>query len=88
MSQSDEQLAQELTSQLGQTGLKVAATLDGEPEVDPSVGMPAENPLETDFFKAINAYRAAKHGGDADKIAQAEAALREVVRDEMICNGC
>lgn len=86
MSQSNEELANELRDLLGQTGMGVA----------PDVGADAhhadaqqdENPLETDFFKALNAFRAARAGGDAAAMAAAEERLREVVRDELTGEGC
>lgn len=43
-----------------------------------------ENPLESDFFVAMNAYRAAKASGDPEAIARAEDAWREQVRSEII----
>lgn len=46
-----------------------------------------ENPLETDFFKALNAFRAARHAGDATELARAEERLREVVRGELTGEG-
>lgn len=80
MSQSNEELANELKGLLGQTGLTVA--------IDDAAEEPQENPLETDFFKAVNAFRAARNGGDAAEIAQAEENLRQVVRGELIDQGC
>jgi hypothetical protein len=75
MSQSNEELAEELKGLLGQTGLGVA--------IDTTTEQPAADPLESDFFKAINAFRAARSGGDPQAIAAAEDALREVVRGEL-----
>ena len=43
-----------------------------------------ENPLESGFFVAMNAYRAAKASGDPEAIARAEDAWREQVRAEII----
>lgn len=43
-----------------------------------------DNPLESDFFVAMNAYRAAKASGDPEAIARAEDAWREQVRSEII----
>lgn len=74
MSQTNEELAEELKGLLGQTGLKSA--LDDAPT-------PEENPLETDFFKAINAFRAARNAGDEQSVAEAEERLRQVVRSEL-----
>ncbi|MDI9590612.1 MAG: hypothetical protein QM302_06225 [Acidobacteriota bacterium] len=86
MSQSNEELANELRDLLGQTGMDVV----------PDVGAGAhhadaqqdENPLETDFFKALNAFRAARARGDVAAMAAAEERLREVVRDELTGEGC
>ncbi len=80
MSQTNEELANELKGLLGQTGLTVA--------VDGAANQPEENPLETDFFKAINAFRAARNGGDAQAVAAAEEHLRAVVRGELAGEDC
>ena len=82
MSQSNEELAEQLKGLLGQTGLGVA--LDGGQTEEPA----NENPLETDFFKAINAFRAARNSGDAEKIAEAERNLQGVVRSELTGESC
>lgn len=74
MSQTNEELAEELKGLLGQTGLKTA--LDDTPTQE-------VNPLETDFFKAINAFRAARNAGDEQSVAEAEERLRQVVRSEL-----
>lgn len=74
MSQTNEELAEELKGLLGQTGLKSA--LVDEPAQE-------ENPLETDFFKALNAFRAARNGGDKQSMDEAEERLRQVVRGEL-----
>lgn len=71
---SNDELAEQLKGMLGQTGLQTA--LDDDP-------VPEENPLETDFFKAVNAFRAARSTGDAQSIAEAEEQLRQVVRGEL-----
>lgn len=47
------------------------------------VGMDAG---EDDFMSALNAYRAAKKGGDAEAIKAAERHLQEVTRAELIAN--
>lgn len=79
MTQSNEELAEQLKGLLGQTGLGTA--FEGEQTAE---DQPAdENPLETDFFKAINAFRAARSSGDAEKIAEAERRLQGVVRSEL-----
>ena len=46
------------------------------------------NPLESDFFRAINAFRAARNDGDPDKIAAAERHLQDVVRGELTGEDC
>lgn len=84
MTQSNEELAEQLKGLLGQTGLGTA--FEGE---QPAEDQPAdENPLETDFFKAINAFRAARSSGDAEKIAEAERRLQGVVRSELTGESC
>ena len=77
MSQSNEELAEQLKQQLMGSGMNVA--LD---QADTQAGE-EDNPLETDFFRAINAFRAARSGGDAQEIAAAEEQLRQVVRGEL-----
>ena len=44
------------------------------------------NPLEEPFFKAMNAYRAAKSSNDPKAIAEAEDAWREQVRAELMAH--
>lgn len=83
MSQSNEELAAELKDLLiGQSGLTTAFD-DGATQ-----DVPEENPLETDFFKAVNAFRAARSGGDPQAVAAAEERLRSVVRSELTGGGC
>lgn len=83
MSQSNEELAEELKDLLiGQSGLTTAFAGD-EPADEPM-----ENPLETDFFKAVNAFRAARSAGTADELAAAEERLRAVVRAELTGESC
>ena len=81
MSQTNEELAEQLKGMLGQTGMRVAMDSDPEPRED-------ENPLETDFFRAVNAFRAARSGGSAEEIAAAEERLRQVVRSELTGEAC
>ena len=83
MSKSNEELANELKGLLGQTGLNTAF----EPEGDTNQAAD-DNPLETDFFKAINAFRAARAQGDKEEIAAAEERLRQVVRSELVGEDC
>jgi hypothetical protein len=80
MDQTDEQLIEQLKSGLAAQGAATAFE-DDTPSEAPA---PSDNPLDTDFFRAMNAYRAARHGGDPAAIAAAEDALREVVRGEII----
>jgi len=79
MSQDNDELAQELKGLLGQTGLRSALDDDVQ-DVD--------NPLETDFFKAMNAFRAARTSGDRDAMAAAERHLQQVVRGELTGEAC
>ena len=81
MSQTNEELAEQLKGMLGQTGMRVAMDSDSEPHED-------ENPLETDFFRAVNAFRAARSAGSAEEIAAAEERLRQVVRSELTGEAC
>lgn len=83
MSKSNEELANELKGLLGQTGLNTAF----ESEDDAEQGT-VDNPLETDFFKAINAFRAARSQGSKEEIAAAEERLRQVVRSELVGEDC
>lgn len=75
MDTSDEKLVQKLKEGIAKTGYNTAFEADPPAE--------DENPLETDFFKAINAYRAAKAKGDAQAVAEAEAHLQSTVRSEL-----
>ena len=79
MSQDNDELAQELKGLLGQTGLRSALDDDVQDE---------DNPLETDFFKAMNAFRAARTSGDRDAMAAAERHLQQVVRGELTGEAC
>lgn len=79
MDQRDDELIAQLRSGLEQSGYKVAL----DPEAEPRHDAEPENPLETDFFKAINAFRAARAAGNEDEVARAEEHLREVVRSEL-----
>ena len=80
MSKSNEELAEELKGLLGQTGLDTA--------FDKKDSAPEENPLETDFFKAVNAFRAARASGSDEDVAAAEEHLRQVVRSELTGEPC
>ena len=74
MSKSNDELAAELKGLLGQTGLNTA--FDDATQDD-------DDPLESDFFKAINAFRAARASGSEADVVAAEEELRRVVRDEL-----
>lgn len=86
MSQTNEELAEELKGLLGQTGLTTALG-DESPQAS-ATDEPEGNPLETDFFKAINAFRAARASDDPEKIAAAERQLQAVVRSELTGQDC
>ena len=79
MDASDELLVSQLKESLAggeyQTAFEEDATED-------------DNPLGTDFFKAINAYRAARTSGDADSMAEAQRHLQDVVRAELLGQRC
>lgn len=48
-----------------------------------------DDEMNSPFMKALNAYRAAKRGGDAEAIRAAERHLQEVTRAELQANeGC
>lgn len=81
MDERDQQLAEELRASLEQGGYRTAFENQTEEAADSALGV--ENPLESDFFKAINAFRAARSSGDKDAIDKAEEHLRDVVRGEL-----
>ena len=81
MSQTNEELAEQLKGMLGQTGMRVAIDSDSTSDAD-------ANPLETDFFRAVNAFRAARSSGSGEEIAAAEERLRQVVRSELTGEPC
>lgn len=70
---SNEELAAEIAAALGQQGTPVVGDAPAE----------EDNPLETDFFRAMNAYRAARNSGDREAMEQAERHLQDVVRGEL-----
>ena len=74
MCKSNDELAEELKGLLGQTGLDTAFE-------DPKSA--EGNPLQSDFFKAINAFRAARASGSETDVVAAEEELRKDVRDEL-----
>lgn len=48
-----------------------------------------EDPTQTDFFRAMNAYRAARKSGDEQAMREAEEHLRSVVHSELTeSEGC
>ena len=80
---TNDELGRQLAEQLMGGDLPVA--LDGQQQ--PEAAEDA-NPLESDFFRAINAFRAARNAGDPDKIAAAERHLQDVVRGELTGEDC
>lgn len=88
MSQSNDELAAQLKGLLGQTGLNTAFVGEEDQDSEKSQTDEEENPLETDFFKALNAFRAARTQGDPQKMADAEEYLRQVVRGELTKERC
>lgn len=69
--------AERLSGVASENGMRSGATS--------GVSTSADAPLD-DFTVALNAYRAAKRGGDADAIRAAERHLQEVTRAELIAN--
>lgn len=53
----------------------ISSERDAEPEED--------DPTQTEFFRAMNAFRAARNSGDAEAMRTAEEHLRAVVRAEL-----
>ncbi len=82
MDSSDEELARQLRDALmgGPRRTSFGDEAD-EPPVE-------DNPLETDFFRAMNAFRAARSSGDPEAMARAEEHLRQVVRSELTGEDC
>ena len=89
MDRSDELLVSQLKESLAGGAYKTAfqddATGDDAGEQEQAE---QDNPLGTDFFKAINAYRAARTSGDAKAMSEAERHLQDVVRGELLGNRC
>lgn len=88
MNLTNDELGRQLAEQLMGSDMPVA--LDGGSQTD-SANTTIEddqNPLETDFFRAINAFRAARSSGDATEIAAAERRLQDVVRGELTGEAC
>jgi hypothetical protein len=81
MDKDNEALARELSGLIVGAGYKTAfeGTEDGATEDDP---------LEGDFFTAINAFRKARALGDPEAVARAEEHLRSVVRAELEDGRC
>lgn len=75
---SNDELAAEIAAALGQQGTPVV-----EQGAAGDTASAEDNPLETDFFRAMNAYRAARSSGDREAMEQAERHLQDVVRGEL-----
>ncbi len=92
MDRSDEMLVAQLKESLAAGTRKTAFAEDAAKETQddaPHANLePDENPLETDFFKAMNAFRAARTSGDPEAMARAEEHLRNVVRGELTGEDC
>lgn len=82
MNQSNEELAFQLRDTLMGGPRRTAF---GDEVAQPADG---ENPLETDFFRAMNAFRAARSSGDREAMERAEEHLRQVVRAELTGEDC
>ena len=54
-----------------------------EPKSNDELAAEIAEEMETDFFRAMNAYRAARASGDREATEQAERHLQEVVRGEL-----
>ena len=86
MDDSDRQLVDELRDGLLQAGYQTAFDDDAKASdgaAHEGAALEGGNPLEDDFFVALNAFRAARSRGDREEIARAEERLREVVRGEL-----
>lgn len=88
MNLTNDELGRQLAEQLMGGDMPVA--LDGDSRADSGNAEAADeqNPLETNFFRAINAFRAARSSGDAAEIAAAERRLQDVVRGELTGEAC
>ena len=75
MTASNEELIEQFKDALRESDRPTAFEDEGAKE--------EENPLETDFFKAMNAFRAARNADDREAMAAAEERLRQVVRSEL-----
>ncbi len=88
MSEGDERMIDELRQACAGQAPRTAQG-DGPhgesegPALDQEDLLGQENPLESDFFKAMNAFRTARTSGDRDAIAAAERRLQDVVRREL-----
>ena len=92
MDELDAQLIEQLKEGLAAQGLPTAF---GDESVEAEVPEVPEAPetapqeddlegvLESDFFRAMNAFRAARASGDPERIAASEEAWRQVVRGEL-----
>lgn len=59
-----------------------------EPKSNDELAAEIAEEMETDFFRAMNAYRAARSSGDREAMEQAERHLQEVVRGELTGEQC
>lgn len=81
---TNDELGRHLAQQLMRGAMPVALN---EQDQAPAASEDA-NPLETDFFRAINAFRAARTAGNPEEIAAAERHLQDVVRGELTGEDC
>lgn len=90
MDQSDERLIDQLKDDLRKQGYATAFDAEKEAGSQTDAAPAADDESgELDFMKAVNAFRAAKRCGDPSKVAAAERALQDFVRNEMRANeGC
>ncbi len=87
MDELDAQLIEQLKEGLAAQGLPTAFGNEGAEAPEASIAAPEEDDLEgvleSDFFRAMNAFRAARASGDPERIAASEEAWRQVVRGEL-----
>ena len=87
MDELDAQLIEQLKEGLAAQGLPTAFGNEGAEAPEAPETAPQEDDLEgvleSDFFRAMNAFRAARASGDPERIAASEEAWRQVVRGEL-----